>query len=330
MSTLWQEPELLLAKRERNSSHLLPIRRDSSSIVKPLSSMRTVVPAHRSRICSLRSPLSIEAAVTRRRYSATFKSQPMNRSPAVAVLLILAAARQVFAAAIVIDAFEVDEGHFFSPSNGSGTTSGIVFTNSTMERITDPADVLQGVGAQRLFIDDDTAVDSPDFPAGSAAWRLRHLSGGGTPANNLTLDVMPDGYVGYYLKTLTLNLQASIYIDDGLGPNAGGGGGATERGIFLDIIPDGEWHLYQWQFSNADQWEGFAGTGFNGQIDNLTVTIDGLLIRAVKNFEDQDAVVFIDNVIYDSAGPISVIPEPSSVSLVLLGVIGLGSRRRRP
>ena len=264
--------------------------------------------------------------------SQSFASRLIFHGFGAAALLLLASAPAASAAAIIIDDFEVNEGRFTAAANGSGTTAGIVFANSVMDRTTDPADVLQGIGAQRLFIDDDTAVDSPDFPTGSAAWRLRHLSGGGTPANNLTLDVTLDGYIGYYLKTLTPSLQASIYLDDGLGPNANGTGGATERGRFIDIISDGEWHLYQWQFMNPSDWEPFAATVpavANGQIDSTTVTIDGLLIRALKTGEDQDATVFIDNVMYDPEGPISVIPEPSSAALLLIGALSLSHLRRR-
>ena len=232
-----------------------------------------------------------------------------------------------YSALVTLADFEVDEGKFTSPSDGSGTSQGFVVASSTMVQTTETAHF--STGSQKITIDDDPNVDSSDFPAGTASWRLRHLSGGGTPANNMTLSVTPDGYIGFFAKTTALNLQAAIYIDDGLGPNAGGNGGPNERGHYQDMIGDGEWHLYQWRFQDPDQWDAFAGTGTNGQIDSLTVTVDGLAFRALKDFTDQDAVIYIDNVLYDSEGPLPLIPEPSTAALALAGVAATLRRRRR-
>jgi len=96
------------------------------------------------------------------------------------------------------------------------------------------------------------------------------------------------------------------------------------------IPSDGSWNLYQWRFQDAAQWEGFAGTGPNGQIDSTTtVTSDSIFAVALKDasIADQNAVLNIDYVATNPSGPI-VIPEPSTG--LLLGLAGaLGAIRRR-
>src|SRR4051812_39683385 len=79
------------------------------------------------------------------------------------------------AAVMVFDNFNVDEGHFTSAPNGSGSTNGINTTTSTLDRTT--TDAYEGAGSQQLVLNDDAT-------AGGTS-RLRHLSGGGTPANNI-------------------------------------------------------------------------------------------------------------------------------------------------
>ena len=169
------------------------------------------------------------------------------------------------------------------------------------------------------MLDDDPAV--PGSGANLDSWRLRHLSGGGTPANNLSLTNVAGNttYVGYWLKTSSIGLEASIGIDDGP---------ALEIGAFRPILADGQWHLYQWQFQDAADWDAFAGTGPNGQIDTASVTIDSLLFRGGPGFatgSDFDANFFIDDV---SWNPIGQVPEPSIASLLALGG-WLAARRQR-
>lgn len=224
---------------------------------------------------------------------------------------------------LVIDNFEVDEGHFNLSPSFSGTTTGETETGpgagpSTADRV--EGEGLDSFASQRIFLDDSPAADVPSTDP-VQAWRARLLSGGGTPANNVTLQATAEGYVGYFLKTTTPNLQASIMIDDGTG---------LERATYLNIIPDGAWHLYEWKFSDVDAWEPFAGTGANGEINATGVTIDSIFISAIKDLSiaDQDATFYIDNVSTNPLG--SVIPEPSSVVLAGFAAAGvLGLRRRR-
>src|SRR5688572_12109540 len=240
--------------------------------------------------------------------------------PISCLALLIGSAR---AANIVIDDFEVDEGHFNLHPSFSGSTTGETDLGGTGPSTADQdlTGGISGLASQRIFLDDDPLADVPSTNP-VQAWRLRHLSGGGTIANNTPLTVSPNGHVGYYLRTTTPDLLASIMIDDGTT-------GHLERASYISIIPDGNWNLYQWQFSDPNQWEGFAGTGVNGMIDSTTtVTIDALFVVALKTSGDQDAVFNVDYFATNPDGPLTPVPEPATG--VLLGLAGVfGCLRRR-
>lgn len=242
-----------------------------------------------------------------------------------AVCLSLATS-QSRAANIVIDDFEAGEGHFTTAPSFSGSTQGETETTPGVGPSTADQDLTGGISgsaSQRIFLDDDPLVDVPTVTP-TQAWRLRHLSGGGTIGNNTPLAVNPNGYVGYYLRTTTPNLQASIMIDDGTT-------GHLERASFIPIVADGTWNLYQWPFQDPNQWEAFAGTGANGLIDSTTtVTIDALFVVALKTLGDQDAIFNVDYVVTNPDGLITPIPEPATgLLLSLAGLFGCLRRRRR-
>jgi len=220
----------------------------------------------------------------------------------------------VHGATIVLDNFEVDEGHFADIPSFSGSTGGIMAPTSTADRDTTEANT--GSASQRLFIDDD-----PNAFISGDPWRVRHLSGRGNIPQNVPLS--GGGYVGYFAKTLTLNLQASLMIDDS--PTA------LERARYQPMIPDGLWHLYQWNLSDEADWQGFALADANGVIDNPTVTIDSVYFVPTFDFNtpDQDATIFFDDVAYNADGPIpDIIPEPTSFPLLVTGLLATARRRR--
>ena len=230
---------------------------------------------------------------------------------ACALTAVWALAPFARAAVTVIDDFEANEGHFAQAPNFSGSSAGFAAA-STADRTTEA--FFSGAASEKLFIDDVVGTNDP----GGGAWRLRFLSGGGTPANNVTLD--STGFVGYWLRTTTPNLRAGIMIDDGA---------ALERSVRTAIIADGEWHLYQWDFDNDAQWDAFAGTAPNGAIDAAQVTIDALYVDAALagDGSDQDATFYIDAVSFDPTGEIAV-PEPTALGLVGVGALMLTRRRR--
>jgi MYXO-CTERM domain-containing protein len=219
---------------------------------------------------------------------------------------------------IVLDDFEGSVGRFAQDPDVSGTTAGLTVTAPGVGPSTstlDTSTAFSGTGSMRIFADDDPAVLAPD----ATAWRVRFLSGGGTPANNAMLNNTPTSHVGYWLRTTTPNFRAALMLDDGA---------ALERSTRIPVIADGLWHLYQWNLADADQWDGFAGTGPNGVIDAATVTIDSLYFDAVVTSGDQDATFNIDAVSFNPSGPIPV-PEPGALGLAVFGAGALWRWRRK-
>lgn len=215
----------------------------------------------------------------------------------------------------ILDDFEGSKGHFAQAPNFSGTSVGFLATSNTVLDTTTPAFSL--TSSLQVNILDDTAVAAPD----GSAWRLRLLSGGGTPANNVSLSNTGTTFVGYYLRTTTPGLRLSLMIDDGA---------ALERASYIDVVSDGAWHLYEWAFADAAQWEPFAGTSPNGQIDAASVTIDSIYITPTPPAAgDQSAVFNIDFVAFNPSGPIAPVPEPSTIALVGVAGIGFAVRRLR-
>ncbi len=175
------------------------------------------------------------------------------------------------------------EGTFHRSPTFSGSTSANV-AGSTADR----SDVESHSGSHSQLLDityDETA--GGDF-------LVRHLSGarysdfGGSSnaaSRIANLQFESIGSVGFWLKTDDAGLEASIAIDD---PTTG------DRGIPKDIIPDNQWHKYEWFLEEASDWEAWIGTG-NGQIDGENVTID-----SIQFLGSSDAHIYLDDVFWDS------------------------------
>lgn len=215
----------------------------------------------------------------------------------------------------ILDDFEGSKGHFNLQPTFSGTSAGLLTSSNTVLDTTTPA--FTGTSSLQVNIFDDTAVLAPD----GSAWRVRLLSGSGTPSNNVNLANSATSFVGFYMRSTTPGLRLSLMLDDGT---------ALERATIVPAISDGNWHLYEWNLADAASWDAFAGTGANGQIDAALVTIDSIWIDSPSlGGGAQDAVFNLDYVAFNPSGSIAPVPEPSTMALVGVAGIGFAVRRLR-
>jgi hypothetical protein len=235
-----------------------------------------------------------------------------DRKTTAASLIMIAASATSAKASIIFDDFNTALGHFNSAASGSGSNSNVDPT-STNTRIT--SDSFEGTGADKLSIVPVTA---------GSALRLRHLSGGGTPANNtaFTTSSGTDGWIGLYLKTSTPGYTAQIWIE---GPS---NNGSIERAI----TADGAWHLYEWNLDDnagdANGWGTVTGvvTGV-ATVSDGSHTIDSVIFRSTSS---QSGTILMDFVAKSDSGSIAaLVPEPGMLSLAGLTMLGLARRRRR-
>jgi uncharacterized lipoprotein YddW (UPF0748 family) len=211
----------------------------------------------------------------------------------------------------VIDDFETDEGHFNWPYNQSPSSQSFGLSSATTtERVTTEH---QGPGVASQLL--NFVIDS----AGSDAWQNRHNSGIGAPANPANNEpLQASGYVGFWLKTDDAGSSVRISIDDPIGNTA------LEMGASQAVVADNEWHLYQWDLDDADEWTGFAG-GANGVIDGVSgfVSIDSIWFNGTGSVQ-----IYLDTVSHNPLGPIIAIPEPTAVLLVAIAVVSTFFPRR--
>lgn len=198
-----------------------------------------------------------------------------TRALVCAAVLAAIAPSYVHAATQIIDDFNVNSGHFTSTViGGSGSTIGLT-TGSGATRVTTNSPV-EGAGQQRI-----TLVCTNNT-------RLRHLSGGGSVANNTPIATTDgvDGWVGIYIKTadalVDTNWTVQIWLE-------GGGSGqpqsVTNNGsIPKAIIADGEWHLYEWDLDDfsggPDSWGPVANIiAGSATLTNGNHTLDSIIFR---------------------------------------------------
>lgn len=170
----------------------------------------------------------------------------------------------------------------------SGSTTGVIKTSTTATRTTELAH--EGFASQRLVVVDDPAV--------SGTWTVRHLAGvtgtgapsPGSPGGNLPLNSV--GSIGFWLNTTSAGVTAQFYMDD----SPSGLEGSTAK----SVIADGQWHLYEWQFDDAAQWNNVSGG--NGTIDGAVVTIDSIVFKG-----SADATIYIDTVAHNPNGSLALI-----------------------
>ena len=235
-------------------------------------------------------------------------------------------------APIIFDDFNTNLGHFgYAPnfaSQSTGESTPPATPVGTNERV-ETDSPLEGTGHQKLVLVHDGTT---------ALMRIRHVSGAapygsgqaGVPASNtpFTTSTGEDGFIGFYAKTSAANAGWTIGLNlDGGTANAGAD---MDMGVARSIIADGEWHLYEWNLDNDDDWVAVPSIGGDGTIQAGQHTVDSIYIftnQAGTAGQVRDPL-FIDFVAKSDSGSIAaLVPEPGAISLV--GLAGLGLLRRR-
>jgi hypothetical protein len=210
----------------------------------------------------------------------------------ISAAILMAPLASLQAAPITFADFNVNLGTFNSTATASGSTAGIA-TSSTSTRVT--TNPFEGAGCNQLVF----------ITNGAATVRIRHLSGGGTPANNTAFITSgdTDGWIGFYLKTTNAGWDVQIWLE-----------GASNNGsIRKQIIADGQWHLYEWDLDNtagdADGWGDITSIiGGSPTVADGSHTIDSILFRNLNPpapLESQTNVIFLDFVVKTDSGSIA-------------------------
>jgi len=227
--------------------------------------------------------------------------------------LVLSLTGQAASASLIFDNFNSSLGHFTSGVANASSGSNLNMGTGTNTRIT--TDSVDGPGgADQLAIVPVIAGDP---------MRLRHLSGGGSAANNtaFTTSAAVDGWIGLYAKTSATGFNVQIFIE-----------GASNNGsIPKNVIADGEWHLYEWDLDDnsggANGWGTISGVIAGvATVADGSHTIDSVIFR---NNAFQNSTILMDFVAKTDSGTVAaLVPEPATLSLLALGALPLLARRR--
>lgn len=176
---------------------------------------------------------------------------------------------------LTLDMFETGLGHFNREPTYSTTTVG-VSTTSVVENAKTAHSGLYSL-----------IVKLYDNASSTAAWKVRLLSGTGSPANNRTF--AGAGTLSFYMKTNTANTNAKVrlWIDDSDG---------TELSPTLDVISDNQWHKYVW---NLSSYGGSSTDGGNGAINSASATLDA--IEFTQPNTSTTWFIFLDDLMVDPA-----------------------------
>jgi hypothetical protein len=217
----------------------------------------------------------------------------------------------------IFDDFEGSKGRFGSALNASGSSRNIDASSTS---------AIDNLIKHRG--DSSLRINVVNTNADPAQMKLRLLSGGGTPGNNIIngQSMGPTGYVGLFLKLDpgADPLYVALLVDDGTSTSNG-----LERSSFIEVIDDGQFHLYQWSLADAELWNNFnAG---NGTIDGPNAFIDAIYFSSnastAAGGTNWAGQIWVDTVAYNPLGNLnSLVPEPSCA---MLAVLMFSSNRRR-
>lgn len=165
------------------------------------------------------------------------------------------------------DNFQTSVGRFNKAPTYSGSTVGIATTSTASHYVSGSETNL------RVTLNDNTSVTTP--------WKVRLLSGDGTPANNVSLP--KTGVIYFWLKTSTAGSGATVrvWLDDSDG---------TEQSATIPVINDGAWHKYQWNLSGS----GFSAVTGNGVLTASNLTLDAIVLEKPNGASQW--ISYIDNV----------------------------------
>ena len=177
--------------------------------------------------------------------------------------------------------FELNEGYLgnatdFSPYNLN------LGASTSIQRVS--SDAHEGVFGQQINIDlDENAGSSFIFNhvAGTEYAGVNNMFTGEREAN---LALEPLGSLGFWLKTDSPGLSVGLNVDDD--------GDGTEMALPLNVINDGQWHMYEWSLEDPTLWSVGpydSGDGILGE----SITLDAITFTG-----NQDSLVFLDDLFW--------------------------------
>jgi len=237
----------------------------------------------------------------------------MKKSLLLATAITLVSNSSLIGAPLILDDFNVSEGHFNLSPTFSGSTAGIL-TSSTADRVsTSP---VEGTGCEQLLF----------YTNNAATVRVRFLSGSGSAGNNtaFTTSAAEDGWIGFYLKTTNSGWDVQLWLE----------GASNNGGTRQEVIPDGEWHLYEWDLDNTD---GTISTNGWGDVTSIvsgspTVadgshTIDSIIFRnrdSLTPLPDATNLIYLDFVAKTDSGSVSNVLASLDPCINTEGVLTIG------
>lgn len=176
-----------------------------------------------------------------------------------------------FKDSLMIEDFENGKGYFNRDPNYSGSTEGI-----GEDSWSDTTSLTSRSGDHSL------EIVLSDYSMTSGDWKVRLLSGNGSPSNNKALS--SDQVLCFSLRTGQDGLEVAVLIDDE--------NGQLEISEKFPVIGDNQWHTYAVHLDSSSMWNSYSNG--NGQIDASLVTLDALMFYADE--QSPNRTIYLDAV----------------------------------